>query len=135
MSRTKTFAFSFDVSDQFLRESPAAQDYIEMAKARIAARTSALGPRGGVYRLVTPPEAWRQSNDAPWARMRNLSTFATTREGRYVRPDRVTADLILGDTVHLDTLTVPVVEGRVVLPRGTIVETTAQFVDFPVLVR
>lgn len=129
---SKWFWFTFEVSNDFLHTSPVASQYIEACKARIAAQKSATGPRGGLYRLVSPPDKWRTSQDAYFDR--NLTVFATRREGRYVRPDRITADLVIGDTVHFDTLTTPVVEGLAVLPDGRTVETESRFVAFPVVV-
>ncbi len=131
---TRAFGFSFDVSNEFLRLSPVASRYVDAGKARIAARVSAVGPRGGLYRLVTPPDRWRESKGDPWAFVRNVTIYATKREGRYVRPSRMTPDLILGETIHFDTLTVPVAEGVAILPSGRIVETASPFLSFPVLV-
>lgn len=129
---TKTFLFTFEASNEFLRHSPVADEYVEAKKRRIAAQTSALGPRGGLYRLVTPPDKWRESQDHPWAFTRNVTLFATRREGKYVRPDRITPDMILGDTLTFVTLTAPVIGGRAVLPDGGTVTTTSKYVDFPV---
>lgn len=131
MAGTRTFVFTFEVRNEFLRDSPVASEYIEMAKAMVAARRSVEGPRGGFYRLVTPPDQWRESQDAFDAFVRNVTVYGTKRQGRYVRPDRITPDLRLGDAIHFDTLTAPVVEGKAVLPGGT-VETTSKYVDFPV---
>jgi len=131
---TRAFWFTFDVNNEFLRLSPVASEYVETSKRRIAARESVEGPRGGLYRLVTPPDRWRQSSDDPWSFTHNTTRFGTKRQGRYVRPDRITPELRFGGDIHFDTLTVPVVEGQVVLPSGATVETTSKFVDFPVLV-
>jgi hypothetical protein len=130
---TRQFGFSFEVSNEFLRLSPVAGQYVEARKARIAARKSAIGPRGGLYRLVSPPDRWRESQDG-YAFYRNVTVYGTKREGRYVRPDRITPDLLVGDTLHFDTLTTPVVEGVAMLPDGRTVETESRFVSFPVVV-
>ena len=128
---TRTFGFAFDVNNEFLRLSPVATEYVRACKNQVAARMSAIGPRGGLYRLVTPPDGWRESSDDYY---RNVTAFATTRQGRYVRPDRITPDLRLGESIHFDTLTVAVVDGTVILPSGKIASgITVRFVTFPVM--
>lgn len=130
--RTRTFSFVFEVSNQFLISSPVATGYIEACKGRIAARVSAIGPRGGLYRLVTPPDQWRTSQDAFDAFTRNVTVYGTERQGRYVRPDRITPDLILDEPIRFDSLTVPVVDGKAVLPNGSTVESAWPYLTFPV---
>lgn len=132
MVTERTFVFTFAVSDEFLRESPASSQWVELAKQRIARQVAAVGPRGGVYRLVTPPDEWRQSRDAYYDFIHNLVRFGTRRKGRYVRPDRVTPDLRLGSSVEFDSVTLPVQEGRALLPDGRIVETPSRSVVVPV---
>jgi len=132
--KLRRFWFSFEVSNEFMAESPVADRYVEACKARIAARKSAVGPRGGLYRLVTPPDRWRTSQDARDAFLRNVTVVATKRSGKYVRPDRITPDLRLGEAIHFDSLTTAAVDGRVRLPDGRTVETQSPFVAFPVLV-
>ncbi len=133
MKGDRDFQFFFEVSHKFLVESPVAQQYVEIAKARIANQRSIVGPRGGLYRLVTPPDEWVEDRTYWWDRNRVL--FGTRRAGRYVRPDRVTPDLRLSDDVTFDTLTTPVVEGLAVLPSGNTIETPSRFVSFPVILR
>ena len=129
---TRTFGFAFDVSNKFLRQSPVATEYVRACKNQVAARMSAIGPRGGLYRLVTPPDRWRESSEDDYGFLRNVTVFAAKRQGRYVRPDRITPDLRLGE--DLDPLTVPVVNGSAILPSGGIVSgITAPHLDFPVM--
>jgi hypothetical protein len=133
--KTRRFVFTFEVSNRFLRQSPAAASYVDIAKARIAARRAVLGPRGGLYRLVTPPDKWRESQDYGNAFIRNVTVYGTKREGRYVRPDRITADLLLPDSVTFTTLTVPVEDGSAILPSGSVVNgIESPYLDFPVVV-
>ena len=132
MKGDRKFAFVFEVSHQFLVGSPVASQYVEIAKMRIANQRSIVGPRGGLYRLVTPPDEWFEDRTYRWDR--NQVLFGTHRMGRYVRPDRVTPDLRLDVDVTFDTLTTPVVEGVAVLPSGKKVETPSRFVSFPVII-
>jgi hypothetical protein len=70
-----------EVSRQFLVLSPIAEQYIEACKRRIAELVTAVGPRGGLYRLTTPAVEWYESRDTPWAfacspRSASVATFA-----------------------------------------------------------
>jgi hypothetical protein len=127
----KSFVFSFVVSDEFLRKEPdAAARWIEVAKQHIAGRLTAAGPRGGTYVLVTTPDQWQSSNDYDYDWMHRQTRYVTHRMGRYVRPSRAPRPL---KAVTFATITIPVVEGTATLPDGRTVETTAQYVDVPVL--
>lgn len=128
----RSFRFTFEVSNQFRQLSPVAEEYIEVSKRQIAELPSAIGPRGGLYRLVTPPDEWRESQDAWDAFLRNVTVFGTLRTGRYVRPDRITPELRLGPDIKLHTLTAPVSEGVAVLPDGSTVEVASPYIAFPV---
>jgi hypothetical protein len=134
VSRYRTFVFTFEVNNQFLRLSPVAEKYIDACQDRIAARRTATGPRGGLYELVTAPDLWLGMRNGDDAFLRDVTVFTTKRRGRYVRPDRITPNLVLGETIHFDSLTVPAVEGQAILPSGQTVTTDSPYVSFPVLV-
>lgn len=128
--RDKTFVFGFAISDEFAAKHPeAAARYIEVAKARIAKQATAVGPRGGTYRLISAPDVWESGADIHHF-TRGMTQHVTRRRGRYVRPSRAP---FVPDSVTFDTITIPVVEGGVTLPRGERVETKSRFVDVPVL--
>src|SRR5690242_157630 len=93
--KERTFGFSFTVNEQFRRLSPVAEQFIEGCKAQIAARVTASGPRGGLYRLTTPPDRWRETNDYDgYDFIQGNVRFLTKRSGVYVPPRRVTPDLL-----------------------------------------
>ena len=130
MMRTQVFFFTFDVSDEFLRREPkVADEYIAIAKAEIASRKYAVGPRGGTYRLTDSP-LW-EAGQSDYGFMRGVTTFMARREGRYVRPNRVHP--VGPDAPSFTTLTLEVKDGKAILPNGQTVETTSKYVDFPVL--
>lgn len=87
MTTERRFVFSFEVSDAMLRDAPIlTARLIDGRKADIAAQEYVKGPRGGTYRLITPPDEWRVSNQYHDDWMRGVTRYATRRTGRYVRP-------------------------------------------------
>jgi hypothetical protein len=133
VNRVKTFRFEFTVSNEFLTTSPVAPQFIAARQASVAKLSSAVGPRGGLYRLdPDEPLVWESARDGYYDFLRNETRYRTRRTGRYVRPDRVTPELRLGPEFTYETFTLPVVEGIATLPDGRKVETDSQFVDVPV---
>jgi hypothetical protein len=123
----RPFTLMFDVSKQFLKESEHSDRWVDAMKDEVAKQRFARGPRGGTYRLVTPPDEWRSTEEMSWHR--GVVTFVTRRMGRYVRPSAVRVD---GVAVTFDTFTIPVEDGRAMLPNGSTVETSSKAVVVPV---
>ena len=128
MSREQRFAFAVEVSLEFLATEPVlAQKWLEASRDQIASVEFMTGPRGGAYRLTTPPDEWRTNIDSFWRPDRAM--YVTKRYGRYVRPSRVPHPTGVST---FGTFTVPVKDGRAMLPNGSIVQTPSRFVDVPV---
>lgn len=128
MTRQQRFAFAFDVSLEFLAQEPTlAAKWIDARRDAFAAVTHMSGPRGGAYRLTTPPDDWRVDIDPFWHP--TTATYLTKRWGSYVRPSRVSHP---SDTVTFGTFTIPVKNGKAMTPRGEVIETESEFVVVPV---
>ena len=122
------FTFAVEMSQEFLAVDPVlAQRWLDAHREQIAKQQYATGPRGGTYRLITPPDDWRVNIDPFWRPTPVL--YVTKRYGRYVRPGRVMHPSEAGTS---GTFMVPVKDGRAMLPDGTTIETPSRFVSVPV---
>lgn len=136
MTRTKRFAYTFDMGAEFLDKEPAlAQSWVDARREEWAKVRLMPGPRGGLYRLFTPPDEWRthRNDDERFIyggppKLRYLSK----RWGRYVRPDRIKPEERLGDDRLLTSFTIPVRDGKAMLPNGSTVDTESKWVVVPV---
>lgn len=130
MTRTQRFGFWFEVGIEFLSQEPAlAAQWVDARREEFAKVRFMHGPRGGAYRLVTPPDEWRTDHDLFWRP--NVVRYVTKRWGRYVRPDRLKAEDRLPD-VRLRSFTIPVRDGKAVLPNGGTVETESKWIVVPI---
>lgn len=128
MTLEQRFGYSFEVSLEFLAHEPAqAQRWLDARRTEFAKQEFANGPRGGTYRLTTPPDDWRVSIDPFWHP--NTAMYLTKRSGRYVRPGRVR---LRSQPITFGTFELPVTGGKVMLPDGRVVETESQMVSVPV---
>jgi hypothetical protein len=129
VTRRQLFFFTVEMSAEFRKHEPVHADrWLEANREQIAKVEFMKGPRGGNYRLVTPPDAW-QSYVSVRSLTRNSTEFITRRWGRYVRPDRVPPE----HTAYMfGTFTMPVRRGKAMLPTGEVVHTEGKAIAVPV---
>lgn len=128
MTREQRFGWSCEVSLDFLAQEPAlAQGWLDARREQIGKQEFAKGPRGGTYRLTTPPDEWRSNVDPFWHPRTAL--YTTKRYGRYVRPGRLH---LRSEPITFDTFDIPVKDGKAMLPDGRVVETQSKTIVVPV---
>jgi hypothetical protein len=126
--KERRFGWSVDVSLEFLAHEPTlAGRWLDAQREQIGKQEFATGPRGGTYRLTTPPDDWRANIDPFWHP--TTAVYITKRYGRYVRPGRVR---LRSESLTFGTFTIPVKDGEAMLPDGRLVQTEARFVSVPV---
>jgi hypothetical protein len=127
VTREQSFGFSVDVSLEFLAQEPEqAQRWLDARRDQLAKQEYATGPRGGTYRLVTPPDEWRSNIDPFWHPQ--TAVYFTKRTGRYVRPGRVR---LRSEAATFGTFTIPR-DDQTLLPDGRVIKTRSRFIDVPV---
>lgn len=84
----KRFIFTFKVSEAMARQDPrTTAALIQSQKDEVERMIVTHGPRGGAYVLQGPWEPWQSGiTGDDW--MRQMFTYATARQGRYVRPSK-----------------------------------------------
>ena len=128
MSRQQLFGFSVEVSLEFLAQEPEqAKRWLDARLEQVGKQEYATGPRGGTYRLITPPDPWKANIDPFWHP--RTAVYFTKRYGRYIRPGRVR---LRSEAMTLGTFTIPVKDGQALLPDGRVIATQSRAVVVPV---